>query len=188
MRLPERLAAFRANFEAGGPPYHAPAWVHEPMHRATDELIASGAAARALKAGDRAPEFALKDATDKEIASWEQLAKGPLVVTFYRGVWCPYCNLDLQALQEALPAITERGAQLIAISPQSKHNSLKSERENKVTFPILFDPGNEPGSGGTAASAFSIKIQSRRLTGGHSVCWGELSDCRRWLPFQPAAI
>lgn len=147
MRLPERLAAFRANFEAGGPPYHVPAWVHEPMHRATDELIASGAAARALKAGDRAPEFALKDANGREMASWELLEKGPLVVTFYRGVWCPYCNLDLQALQEALPAITERGAQLIAISPQSQHNSLKSERENKVTFPILSDPGNEVAAG-----------------------------------------
>ena len=143
MRLPERLAAFRANFEAGGPPYHAPAWVHEPMHRATDELMASGAAARALKAGDRAPDFALKDAKGREIASRELLAKGPLVVTFYRGVWCPYCNMDLQALQEALPAIAEQGAQLIAISPQSQQNSLKSERENKVTFPILSDPGNE---------------------------------------------
>jgi len=113
------------------------------MRRATEELIASGAAARALKAGDRAPEFALKDASGREIASRELLAKGPLVVTFYRGVWCPYCNMDLQALQEALPAITERGAQLIAISPQSQHNSLKSQRENKVTFPILSDPGNE---------------------------------------------
>ena len=143
MKLPERLAAFRTNFEAGGPPYHAPAWVHEPMHRATDELIASGAAAQALKAGDRAPEFALADAHGREIASWKLLAKGPLVVTFYRGVWCPYCNMDLQALQEALPAIIERGAQLIAISPQSQLNSLKSERDNKVTFPILSDPGNE---------------------------------------------
>jgi peroxiredoxin len=113
------------------------------MHRATDELIASGAAERALKAGDRAPEFTLKDADDRKVSSRELLAKGPLVVTFYRGIWCPYCNMDLQALQEALPAITERGAQLIVISPQSQHNSLKSQRENKVTFPILSDPGNE---------------------------------------------
>ena len=61
MSLPDTLAAFRAKFEAGGAPYHAPAWVHEPMHRATTELIASGAAERALKAGERAPEFTLKD-------------------------------------------------------------------------------------------------------------------------------
>lgn len=143
MSLPEKLAAFRANFEAGGAPYHAPSWVHELMHRATAELIASGAAERALKAGDRAPEFTLKDADGRDMSSRELLAKGPLVVTFYRGIWCPYCNLDLQALQAALPAVTEHGAQLVAISPQTQSNSRKSQRDNKVTFPILSDPGNE---------------------------------------------
>jgi peroxiredoxin len=143
MTLPERLATFRANFETGGPPYHAPAWVHEVMHRATDELIASGAAGRALKAGDRAPTFILRDAEGHDVSSRTLLEKGPLVVTFYRGVWCPYCNLDLQALQEALPAFGERGAQLVAISPQTPSNSRKSQRDNKITFPILSDPGNE---------------------------------------------
>jgi peroxiredoxin len=113
------------------------------MHRATAELIASGAAERALKAGDRAPEFTLKDADGRDMSSRELLAKGPLVVTFYRGIWCPYCNLDLQALQAALPAVTEHGAQLVAISPQTQSNSRKSQRDNKVTFPILSDPGNE---------------------------------------------
>jgi len=143
LSLPEKLAAFRANFEASGAPYHAPAWVHEPMHRATAELIASGAAERALKAGDRGPEFTLKDAHGHDVSSGELLAKGPLVVTFYRGVWCPYCNLDLQALQAALPAMSALGAQLIAISPQTASNSRKSERDNQVTFPVLADPGNE---------------------------------------------
>jgi peroxiredoxin len=109
------------------------------MHRATDELIASGAARRALKAGDRAPEFVLQDANGREVSSRDLLAKGPLVVTFYRGVWCPYCNLDLEALQEALPAIAALGAQLVAISPQTPPNSRKSQRENKVSFPILSD-------------------------------------------------
>ena len=143
MTLPERLAAFRANFEAGGPPYRVPAWVHEPMHRATAELIASGAAERALRAGDQAPEFTLKGADGHEVSSRDLLANGPLVVTFYRGVWCPYCNMDLQALQAVLPAIRERGAELVAISPQLPSNSRKSQRDNKVTFPILSDPGNE---------------------------------------------
>ena len=153
MRLPERLTAFRANFESGGPPYRVPAWVHESMHRATAELIASGAAERALKAGDRAPEFTLKDAEGREVSSRELLAKGPLVVTFYRGVWCPYCNLDLQALQEALPAVTARGAQLVAISPQTQSSSRKSQRDNKVTFVILSDPGNE------VAARFGLRFE-----------------------------
>jgi glutaredoxin len=84
-----------------------------------------------------------KDANGRDVSLGELPAKGPLVVTFYRGVWCPYCNLDLQALQDALPAITERGAQLVAISPQTQPNSRKSQRDNRVTFPILSDPGNE---------------------------------------------
>src|SRR5579871_4406952 len=103
MGLREELAAFKANFEAGGPPYNAPDWIHEPMHRATDELIASGAADLAKKAGDLAPSFKLQDPDGREVSSEELLAQGPLIVTFYRGVWCPYCNMDLQALQEALP-------------------------------------------------------------------------------------
>jgi peroxiredoxin len=123
------------------------------MHRATDELIASGAARRALKASDRAPEFVLQDADGREVSSRDLLAKGPLVVTFYRGVWCPYCNLDLEALQEALPAIAALSAQLVAISPQTPPNSRKSQRENKVSFPILSDPGNE------VAARFGLRFE-----------------------------
>ena len=150
--LPERLAAFRANFEAGGPPWNAPAWAHEPMHRATAELIAAGAAGKALKAGDKAPAFTLDGADGKPVSSADLLAHGPLVVTFYRGVWCPYCNMDLQALQEALPQIEAQGACMVAISPQKPANSRRSQRENKLAFPILSDPGNE------VAAAFGLRF------------------------------
>jgi peroxiredoxin len=143
MSLQDRLDAFKANFEAGNPPYNAPSEIHEPMRRATAELIASGAARQALKAGDRAPAFTLPDAEGKAVSSAELLASGPLVVTFYRGVWCPYCNLDLQAIQEALPEIVGRGAAVVAISPQTAANSRRSMRENKLTFAILSDAGND---------------------------------------------
>ena len=122
------------------------------MHRATAELIASGQAQRALKAGDRAPEFALNDPDGNQVSSAELLARGPLVVSFYRGVWCPYCNLDLQALQQALPEITSRGASLVAISPQTAPNSRKSQRDNKLSFPILSDTRSE------VANAFGIRF------------------------------
>jgi peroxiredoxin len=143
MSLQDRLDAFKANFEAGNPPYNAPAEIHEPMRRATAALIASGAAQQALKVGDKAPAFMLPDAEGREVSSAELLASGPLVVTFYRGVWCPYCNLDLQAIQEALPEIVGRGAAVVAISPQTAANSRRSVRENKLTFAILSDAGNE---------------------------------------------
>lgn len=152
MSLQDKLDAFRANFEAGGPPYNAPAWIHEPMHRATRELIQSGAAGRALKVGDLAPVFTLRDLDGKDVSSAELLAQGPLVVTFYRGVWCPYCNMDLQALQALLPALEERGARLVAISPQTAPNSRRSQRENKLGFPILGDPRND------VAAAFGLRF------------------------------
>jgi peroxiredoxin len=143
MNLPQKLAEFRRNFEAGGPPFNAPAWIHEPMHRATAELMASHAAERAIRAGDRAPQFSLPDADGKFHSAEELLANGPLVLTFYRGVWCPYCNMDLQALQEALPQVEALGARLVAVSPQTAANTRRSMRENKISFPILSDLGNE---------------------------------------------
>jgi AhpC/TSA family len=76
-----------------------PASVIETMHRATGELIASGAPAKALKAGDNAPSFVLSDPDDKPISAADLLAEGPLAVSFYRDVWCPYCNMELQALR-----------------------------------------------------------------------------------------
>lgn len=152
MSLQAKLDGFKAEFEAGKPPYNVPHSVIETMHRATAELIASGAATRALKAGDPAPTFTLNDPAGQPVSSAELLACGPLVVSFYRGVWCPYCNMELQALQAALPAVKALGADLIAISPQTAANSRKSMRQNELGFPILSDPNNE------VAAAFGLRF------------------------------
>lgn len=153
MTLQSRLDAFKADFEAGKPPYSVPYSVIETMHRATAELIASGAARHALKAGDKLPAFTLSDPEGNLVSSDELLSKGPLVISFYRGVWCPYCNMELQALQEALPQFTELGASLVAISPQNPVNSRKSVRQNNLSFPILSDPHND------VAAAFGLRFQ-----------------------------
>src|SRR5262249_9792572 len=137
---------------SGGPPYNAPAWIHGPMHWATDELIASGAANRALKVGEKVPAFVLRDSDGNSVFSAELLKHGPLVVAFYRGVWCPYCNMDLQALEAARPEIRQRGAGLVAIPPQTAPSSRRSQRENNVSFPILSDPHND------VAASFGIRF------------------------------
>ncbi|MGV3510746.1 MAG: peroxiredoxin-like family protein [Novosphingobium sp.] len=147
MTLQDRLNAFKAEFRASRPDE-----VRQTMERATAELIASGAAARALKAGDRAPAFALQGPDGTMVASADLLARGPLVVSFYRGVWCPYCNLELQALEAAREAFEAAGARLVAISPQNRVNSRKSVRDNRLAFPILSDPGNE------TAAAFGLRF------------------------------
>ncbi len=138
MSLQDKLDAFKADFEGN----KAPPEVVAIIHKATDDLIATGQADRALKAGARAPEFVLPDAHGNLIRSADLLARGPLVLTFYRGVWCPYCNLDLQAIQDAAEEIRALGASLVAISPQTAPNRRKSERENALSFPILSDHRN----------------------------------------------
>jgi len=152
MALQDRLDAFKADFESGRFALKPTKEALETMHRATDQLIASAQAQRAKKAGDRAPEFVLADADGKPISSRELLAKGPLVISFYRGVWCPYCNLELQALQEALPEITARNASVVAISPQTAPNSRKSQRDNRLGFLILSDTKSQ------VADAFGIRF------------------------------
>lgn len=152
MSLQAKLDAFKADFEAGKPPYSVPPGVIETMHRATAELQATGQAARAKTVGDAAPAFTLTDPEGTPVSSAALLRRGPLVVSFYRGVWCPYCNMELQALQEALPAFQARGASLVAISPQSAPNSRKSVRQNKLGFPILSDPHND------VAAAFGLRF------------------------------
>ncbi len=153
MTLQSKLDAFKADFEAGKPPYNVPYSVIETMHRATAELIASGAAQKALNAGDKLPVFTLSDPDGNPVSSADLLAHGPLVISFYRGVWCPYCNMELQALQETLPQFEALGAKLVAISPQNPVNSRKSVRQNNLTFPILSDPHND------VAASFGLRFE-----------------------------
>ena len=152
MALQDRLDAFKADFVSGKLSFKPTQERLDAMRRATDELIGSGQAQRAKKAGDPMPEFTLLDPDGKPVSSRELLARGPLVISFYRGVWCPYCNLELKALQEALPEIAARGASLVAISPQTAANSRKSQRDNKLEFPILSDVKSE------VANAFGIRF------------------------------
>jgi peroxiredoxin len=147
MSLQAKLDAFKAEFETK----MVPPEVVEVLHRSVAELIAAGAPERALKAGDLAPAFTLPDPDGKPVSSRDLLARGPLVLTFYRGVWCPYCNFDLQALEEARGEIEARGATLVALSEQTPANSRKSQRQNALGFPILSDHGGE------LAAAFGLR-------------------------------
>jgi peroxiredoxin len=152
MALQDRLDAFKADFVGGKLAFKPTKERLAAMERATAELIETGQAQRAKKAGDAAPLFTLNDPDGNPVSSRELLARGPLVVSFYRGVWCPYCNLELQALQASLADITARGASLVAISPQIAANSRKSQRDNKLAFPILSDVRSE------VADAFGIRF------------------------------
>ena len=109
------------------------------LQAGVDELDASGIAEGAVKEGDIAPDFALPNANGDTVTLSTLLAEGPVVLTFYRGGWCPYCNLQLRAYQRILPAIRELAAQLIAISPQAPDASLTTAEKNALEFEVLSD-------------------------------------------------
>jgi peroxiredoxin len=115
-----------------------PAEIAGRIKTGVDEVTASGVAP-GLAVGDRAPSFTLPDALGKPVVLADLLAEGPVVVTFYRGEWCPYCNLQLRALQAALPAITAAGATLVAISPQAPDHGLTLTEKHELGFPVLSD-------------------------------------------------
>lgn len=106
-------------------------------------LVESGIAEKCLKAGDTAPDFSLPSATGKSVSLSAVLANGPSVVNFYRGAWCPYCNLELHALQAVLPEIENLGAKLVAISPNLPDKSLTSIEKHSLKFDVLSDIGNK---------------------------------------------
>jgi peroxiredoxin len=87
----------------------------------------------------KAPDFKLKDQDGKDVSLKELRKKGPVVIVFYRGNWCPYCNRHLQQLQDSLELIKKAGAQLVAITPELQEGIQKTIEKTKATFPILHD-------------------------------------------------
>ena len=119
-----------------------PAELQAVMDQATDDLAASGMAGGFLQAGHVAPDFVLPDVLGNAVALADLRTQGPVVLSFYRGAWCPYCNLEVQLLQQALPDIQALGATLVAISPQTPDNSLSLAEKHGLVFPVLSDAGN----------------------------------------------
>ena len=95
-----------------------------------------------LQVGDKAPDFSLSNATDKTIKLFDLLEDRKVVLTFYRGSWCPYCNLQLSHYQNSLSEIHALGAELVAISPQTPDESLNIKEKNELNFEVLSDNGN----------------------------------------------
>jgi peroxiredoxin len=119
-----------------------PAETLAALERSIADVAAGGILDRALRAGALAPSFTLPNARGRSVALADLLARGPLVLTFYRGIWCPYCNLALRAYQQALSEIRALGGDFAAISPQTPDNSLSTAEKNALAFEVLSDRGN----------------------------------------------
>lgn len=137
MGLEQQLAEFRAEFVRT-----APAGRPALYEAKIEELRASFAFGSALGVDAAAPDFTLPDAQGRPVTLSALLRAGPVVVTFYRGGWCPYCNIQLRAYEAVLPQMTALGARLVAISPQLPDGSLSTAERNGLTFDVLSDLGN----------------------------------------------
>jgi peroxiredoxin len=128
---------------------------------ATADLFNTGIEDRILKVGAQAPAFTLEDArTGKPVSSADLLALGPLVVNFFRGRWCPYCITELETWRELHPQLRERGALLVAISPQTTRQNNFTLQQHALTFPLLSDPGADTAE--KFGIAYTIPVQHRR--------------------------
>lgn len=124
-------------------PADAPTPVPTTATADTSVVTAEVAASQALGEGDAAPDFALPDVDGETVQLAALLERGPVVLTFYRGSWCPYCNTQLHDYQERLAEIEASGATLVAISPQIPDSSLSMQEKNALAFPVLSDVGGE---------------------------------------------
>jgi peroxiredoxin len=147
MSLRDMLAAFDAAFEERVPPA-----VVAAIRTANADLAASDPFRHALRAGDAAPDFVLPDAAGRPVALHRLAARGPVIVSFFRGGWCPYCSLELRAWQTACEQARHLGATILALSPQNPHRTRETIERNGLTYPVLSDTGSR------VARAFGISF------------------------------
>jgi peroxiredoxin len=120
-----------------------PSEILEVFDRSIQEFLERGIPADSIKAGDVLDQFTLDDATGTPVSLDQIVENGPAVIVFYRGGWCPYCNLALRTYQqELLPHLGAWGARLVAISPQSPDDSLSTVEKAGLEFTVLSDPGS----------------------------------------------
>ncbi|WP_312336031.1 peroxiredoxin-like family protein [Sphingobacterium sp.] len=119
-----------------------PSEVKETFRRSIEDLSAMNLIEKSIQVGDKFPDFSLLNKENKYIELGELLIKGKVIVAFFRGSWCPYCNLELRALQEKLPYFKEYGVSLLAISPQMPRYNNQISGELALDFELLFDEDN----------------------------------------------
>ncbi|EOS53544.1 peroxiredoxin-like family protein [Paenibacillus barengoltzii] len=144
MTFKQELEQMRQEYVA-----NSPADVYNEINRLITEQQQAGQAF-GLEVGQKAKDFTLNNTLGQPVNLYDELAKGPVVLTFYRGGWCPFCNMQLRSYQKVLPQIESIGGQLIAVSPQSPDNTLTQKEKEELEFQVLSD------TNGLVAAAYNI--------------------------------
>jgi peroxiredoxin len=158
MDLKTQLDALRAKFLST-----APAADVALVERVLEELARHVRERNIPGVGDTVSDFTLQDARGRPLRLWEKLAQGSVVLTFYRGAWCPYCNLELRAYQQRLPRLSDLGASVIAVSPQTPEASVSMVEENLLDFDVLSDSGSRVARAYGLAFAFPEDLKAMYL-------------------------
>lgn len=135
--LQDKLNAKKANFDANADSVKKQAYAE-----GIQAILQAEVTKNALQKGDKAPDFTLTNANGKSVSLYKELKKGPVILLWYRGGWCPYCNLTLHAMQEMLPMFEAGGAQMFALTPEVPDKSLSTVEKNALEFEVLTDADN----------------------------------------------
>ena len=138
MSLKDELGSFAEQMSQ-----NAPKDVLETIGSEIGKLVESEVTEEALKVGDTAPDFFLKDSEGNTVSLNDLIEKGPVVISFNRGNWCPFCNMEFKALQLSMPEIQKAGGNLVVISPQLPQKSSDLKQQHGFSYPILYDEDNK---------------------------------------------
>lgn len=138
MSLQQQLAELKTDIKS-----KIPADVFQQFEDSIQALDEAGVAKNAPKVGDELRNFVLSNQSGVQRSLTELRDSGPVVAVFYRGGWCPYCNLELRTYQQILPQLKEAGAQLVAVTPETPDSSLSTTEKNELEFEVLTDAGAE---------------------------------------------
>jgi peroxiredoxin len=139
MSLAPQLQAVLDNFNSA----ESFAPIRDTINTSRKKVADSLDPSQVIKPGTALPPFSLSNATSETVTSTSLITKGPLLIVFYRGEWCPFCNLTLRAFQQELPALTAKGVTLVAISPELPNTSLTTVEKNELQFQVLSDVDNK---------------------------------------------
>jgi peroxiredoxin len=167
MSLTQELQETYINFKETGPQT-----AFNTLGSGVQELKKAFDPSKTIQVGQGFPSFELQDATGKLVSKDTLLRDGVLLISFYRGEWCPYCNLELRALQKHLPEFKAKGVSLVAISPQLPDNSISTVEKHELQFTVLSDVDNKLAR--KLGIVWSQPDTFRPLFQGFGVKWQEL--------------
>jgi peroxiredoxin len=125
-----------------------------------ESLTKNGALGQILKTGAKAPMFTLKNQRGEDISAVELIKRGPLVVSFTRGSWCPFCSAEVHALNEVYDQLHEAGVELVVLSPQGLDKAQKQATAGHLKFNLLVDHDNQVGRAFGVVYAFPDDLKN----------------------------